>query len=87
MYQFCFLIVLGIELVRFYPIVSLKSNFFDMPKLSKVLKIPKICGESFFIIRMGYINYAKIITCAIVYDFQGFVEKTQANPIFHFKKC
>ena len=46
-----------------------------------------MCGGSFFIIRMGYINYANIKTSAIVYYFKKFVKKKQSNPIFHFKKC
>ena len=53
--------------------------------MSKLLKILKICGESFFIFRMGYINYANIKTRAIVYHFKEFVKKIEANPIFHFK--
>ena len=63
--------------VRFYFIVSLKSNFFDVPKLSEFLKIHKICGESFFIIRTGYINYANIKTREILYHFKGFVKKSK----------
>ena len=34
-----------------------------------------MCGGSFFIIRMGHINYANIKTSAIVYYFKEFVKK------------
>ena len=73
--------------VIFYVIVSLKSNFFDVPKLPKFLKIPKICGESFFIIRMEYINYANIKTYAIVYHFKGFLKKTKKLLFFASKNA
>ena len=73
--------------VRFYLIVSLKSIFFDAPRLSKFLKIPKISGESFFIIIMGYINYANIKTRVIVYHFKGFVKKHKQILFFTSKKC
>ena len=34
-----------------------------------------MCGGSFFIIRMGHINYANIKTSAIVHYFKEFVKK------------
>ena len=73
--------------VRFYLIVSLKSIFFDVPELSKFLKIPKICGKSFFIIRMAYINYANIKTRAIVYHFKGFVKNNKKSLFFTSKNA
>ena len=58
-----------------------------MPNLSKFLKIPRICGESFFIIRMGYIIYANTKTRAIVYHFKRFVKKIKQILFFTSKNA
>ena len=43
-----------------------------------------MCGGSFFIIRMGHINYANIKTSAIVHYFKEFVKKKKKKKILFF---
>ena len=41
-----------------------------------------MCGGSFFIIRMGHINYANIKTSAIVHYFKEFVKKKKKKKSY-----